>query len=148
GGSWIWSASIRFFFMLTMLLIFVRLRKQVLLVLHHIKKYLKEWIIWSTIGFCFFYAPLTFVTIHAAGWLVAATFQLNIVAGSLLIPFINKSNPSIPNQSVLISITIIIGNFMMQMEHAENFPIKAIILSVLPMIVAAISSPLVNRKIM
>ena len=91
GGSWIWSASIRFFFMLPMLLIFVRLRKQVLPVLHNIKKYPKEWIIWSTIGFCFFYAPLTFATIHAPGWLVAATFQLNIVAGSLLVPFINKS---------------------------------------------------------
>ncbi|HIV73598.1 MAG TPA: multidrug resistance efflux transporter family protein [Candidatus Pseudogracilibacillus intestinigallinarum] len=148
GGSWIWSASIRFFFMLPMLLIFVRLRKQVLPVLHHIKKYPKEWIIWSTIGFCFFYAPLTFATIHAPGWLVAATFQLNIVAGSLLVPFINKSNRSIPIQSVFISIIIIIGIFMMQMEHAENVPIKAILLSVLPMIVAAISYPLGNRKMM
>src|SRR5699024_12792478 len=98
-----WSASIRFFFMLPMLLIFVRLRKQVLPVLHHINKYPKEWIILSTIGFCFFYAPLTFATIHAPGWLVAATFQLNIVAGSLLVPFINKSNRSIPIQSVFIS---------------------------------------------
>src|SRR5699024_1315031 len=95
GGSWIWSASIRFFFMLPMLLIFVRLRKQVLPVLHDIKKYPKVWINCCSVGFCFFYAPLTFATIHAPGSLVAATFQLNIVAGSLLVPFINKSNRSI-----------------------------------------------------
>src|SRR5699024_4691234 len=139
---------VRFFFMLPMLLIFVRLRRQVKPVLLHIKKYPKEWILWSTVGFGLFYAPLTFATIHAPGWLVAATFQLNIVAGSLLVPFINKTNRSIPLQSVFISIIIIIGIFLMQIEHAENVAINGVLLSVIPMVISAISYPLGNRKMM
>src|SRR5699024_4005263 len=85
GGSWIWSASILFFFMLPLLFLFVAFRKQINPVLLHIKTRPVAWIIWSTVGFGFFYAPLTFATIYAPGWLVAATFQLNIVAGSLLV---------------------------------------------------------------
>jgi len=127
GGSWIWSASIRFFFMLPLLFLFVAFRKQVKPVLLHIKKRPIAWIIWSTVGFGFFYAPLTFATIYAPGWLVAATFQLNIVAGSLLVPLINKQNRKIPIQSVFISLIIIFGVFLMQIEHAENVAMKGVL---------------------
>lgn len=148
GGSWIWSASIRFFFMLPLLLLFVAFRKQIKPVLLHIKKRPMEWIVWSTVGFGFFYAPLTFATIYAPGWLVAATFQLNIVAGSLLVPFINKQNRSIPIQSVFISVIIIFGVFLMQLEHAENVAMTGVVLSVFPLIISAFSYPLGNRKMM
>src|SRR5690625_1505912 len=148
GGSWVWSASIRFFFMLPILLILVAFRKNIRPVLVHIKKHPLPWIVWSTVGFGLFYAPLTFSTIYAPGWLVAATFQLNIVAGSLLVPFINKTNRSIPIQSIIISIIIIIGVFLMQIEHAENVPIAGIALTIVPLIVSAISYPLGNRKMM
>jgi len=148
GGSWVWSASIRFFFMLPMLFILVAFRKNITPVIAHIKKHPLSWIVWSTIGFGFFYAPLTFATIYAPGWLVAATFQLNIVAGSLLVPFINKTNRSIPIQSVIVSVIIIIGVFMMQIEHAGKVPITGVILTVLPLIISSISYPLGNRKMM
>lgn len=148
GGSWIWSASMRFFFMLPLLFLFLAFRKQIKPVLLHIKKQPIAWMIWSTVGFGFFYAPLTFATIYAPGWLVAATFQLNIVAGSLLVPFINKQNRKIPIQSVFISLIIIFGIFLMQIEHAENVAIKGVLLSVIPLIVSAISYPLGNRKMM
>lgn len=103
---------------------------------------------WSTVGFGLFYAPLTFATIYAPGWLVASTFQLNIVAGSLLVPFVNSSNRVIPIQSVLISLVIIVGVILTQMEHAEVVPLKGFILTIIPMIIASISYPLGNRKMM
>lgn len=124
GGSWLWSASIRFFFMLPMLLLLVGWQRNVKPVWLHLKKYPFQWFVWSTVGFGLFYAPLTFATIYAPGWLVAATFQLNIVAGSLLVPFINKKNKSIPVQSVMISMMIILGIVLMQIEHADAVPIK------------------------
>src|SRR5699024_994320 len=95
-----------------------------------------------------FYASLAYATVHAPGWLVAATFQLNIVAGSLLVPFINKKNASIPVQSVFVSFIIILGVFIMQLEHANKVPLSGVVLTVLPLIVAAISYPLGNRKMM
>src|SRR5699024_5286563 len=124
GGSWIWSSSLRFYFMLIILLFLVRGKRNLMPVLQHIKKSPFQWIIWSTVGFGTFYATLTYATVHAPGWLVAATFQLNIVAGSLLVPLINKKNRKIPIQSVLISSVIILGVVIMQIEHANQVPLK------------------------
>src|SRR5690625_64870 len=75
GGSWAWSASLRFFFMLPMLLVIVGFNKNIKPVLIHIRNKPIPWIIWSTVGFGLFYAPLAFGTVYAPGWLVAATFQ-------------------------------------------------------------------------
>src|SRR5690625_30951 len=73
GGSWAWSASLRFFFMLPMLLVIVGFNKNIKPVLIHIRNKPIPWIIWSTVGFGLFYAPLAFGTVYAPGWLVAAT---------------------------------------------------------------------------
>src|SRR5690625_1870427 len=148
GGSWAWSASLRFFFMLPMLLVIVGFKKNIKPVFIHIRNKPIPWIIWSTVGFGLFYAPLAFGTVYAPGWLVAATFQLNIVAGSLLVPLINKGNNRIPMQSVIISIIILIGVFTMQLEHATVVPITGVILTVIPLIVSSIAYPLGNRKMM
>lgn len=148
GGSWVWSASLRFFFMLPILWLFVGWRRNLKPVLLHIKTYPLQWIIWSTVGFGLFYAPLTYATIYAPGWLVAATFQLNIVAGSLLVPLINKSNRVIPIQSVIISLIIFAGVVLTQIEHAEAVPVKGLILTIIPLLISSISYPLGNRKMM
>lgn len=148
GGSWVWSASLRFFFMLPILWLFVGWRRNIKPVLLHIKTYPLQWIIWSTVGFGLFYAPLTYATIYAPGWLVAATFQLNIVAGSLLVPLINKSNRVIPIQSVIISLIIFAGVVLTQIEHAEAVPVKGLILTIIPLLISSISYPLGNRKMM
>lgn len=148
GGSWVWSASLRFFFMLPILALFVGFRRNLLPVLRHIKSYPIPWVIWSTVGFGLFYAPLTYATIYAPGWLVASTFQLNIVAGSLLVPLINKTNRSIPIQSVIISLIIVTGVAMTQIEHADAVPLKGLVLTIIPLIVSSIAYPLGNRKMM
>lgn len=148
GGSWIWSSSLRYYFMLIILLFIVRGKNELVPVLRHIKRKPIQWLIWSTVGFGTFYATLTYATIYAPGWLVAATFQLNIVAGSLLVPFINKENRTIPVQSVVISSIIILGVIIMQIEHANQVPLSALLLTIIPLIIAAISYPLGNRKMM
>jgi hypothetical protein len=147
GGSWIWSASLRFYFMLPILILIVG-RKQIAPVLRHLRIYPVQWIVWSTVGFGLFYASLTYATIYAPGWLVAGTFQLNIVTGSLLVPFINQTNRFIPIQSVFISLIIISGVFMMQIEHVNQVPLMAVILTVVPLLIAAVSYPVANRKMM
>lgn len=151
GGSWIWSASLRFFFMLPMLFIIVGMRKSIKPVFLHLKKNPFPWLIWSTVGFGLFYAPLTFATIHGPGWLVAATFQLTIIAGSLMVPFLTKNSDlgnTIPVKSILISLIIIAGVVFMQVEHANAVPLSSVILCVLPVLVSAFAYPLGNRKMM
>src|SRR5699024_11129352 len=132
GGSWVCSASLRFFFMLPILWLFVGWRRYIKPVLLHIKTYPLQWIIWSTVGFGLFYAPLTYATIYAPGWLVAATFQLNIFAGSLLVPLINKSNRLIPSHNVIISLIIFARVVLSLIEHAHAMPVKGLILTIIP----------------
>ena len=149
GGSWVWSASLRFFFMLPMLLIIVGFKRNIKPVLLHIKKQPLPWIIWSTVGFGLFYAPLTFATIYGPGWLIAATFQITIIAGSLLVPFLSKGKKQrIPIQSIFISLIILSGVLVMQLEHASSVPFTNVIFCVIPLIIAAFAYPLGNRKMM
>ncbi|WP_404451579.1 multidrug resistance efflux transporter family protein [Virgibacillus necropolis] len=149
GGSWVWSATLRFFFMLPLLLIIVGYKRNVRPVFTHIKKQPLPWIIWSTVGFGLFYAPLTFATIYGPGWLVAATFQITIIAGSLLVPFLSKGKKQrIPMQSIFISLIILSGVFIMQLEHASSVPVLNVVLCVIPLIIAAFAYPLGNRKMM
>ncbi|MEI3609156.1 DMT family transporter [Pseudogracilibacillus sp. SO10305] len=148
GGSWIWSASLRYYFMFILLLIYLRKKKYIVEVIENMKKEPLKWIVWSTVGFGLFYSTLSYATVHAPGWLVAATFQLNIVAGSLLTPIINKENKSIPIMSVLISFIIIAGVAVMQMEHVKSVPLQSVLLTIVPLIVASVSYPVGNRKMM
>lgn len=151
GGNWIWSASLRFFFMLPLLLVMVGFQKNLKPVLMHLKKNPLPWLIWSTVGFGLFYAPLTFATIHGPGWLVAATFQLTIVAGSLMVPFLARDSiegRTMPVKSILISSIILMGVIFMQLEHANVVPASSVLLCVLPVLVSAFAYPLGNRKMM
>ncbi|WP_047985996.1 DMT family transporter [Ornithinibacillus californiensis] len=149
GGSWVWSASLRFIFMLPILFIIVGYKQNVKPVITHIKRTPVPWLIWSIVGFGLFYAPLTFASSYGPGWLVAATFQLTIVAGSLLVPFITKSQKQIlPLQSILFSVIILIGIGMMQVDHATEVPMINVILTIVPLIISAFAYPLGNRKMM
>lgn len=147
GGSWAWSASLRFIFMLPLLLLIVGFQRNIKPVLTHIAKQPIPWILWSTVGFGLFYAPLTFATVYGPGWLVAATFQLTIIAGSLLVPLLDKKG-IIPLQSIFISLIILAGVFIMQVEHASSTPFFGILLIVIPLVISAFAYPLGNRKMM
>lgn len=87
GGSWLWSSSLRYFFMLPFLLVIVYYRKGFGPIKTEMKKQPLPFFIWSVVGFVFFYAPLTYAAAFSPGWLVAGTWQLTILAGVLLTPF-------------------------------------------------------------
>ena len=117
GGSWLWSASLRYFFMLPFLYIIVVMRGRTKLTQLHCELKSKpwQWLIWSFVGFVLFYAPLTFAAGYGPGWLVSGTWQITIVAGVLLAPlFIQIVNGKtvrhhIPLISLLISGVVLIG---------------------------------------
>lgn len=77
--------------------------------------------------------------------LVAGCWQITIVCGVLLTPLFSKK---IPVKSLLISLIIIFGVFLIQYEHATSISLSGALLSIIPIIIAAFSYPLGNRKIM
>src|SRR5690625_5326045 len=129
--------------MLPLLLLIVGFQRNVKPVLTHIAKQPAPWILWSTVGFGLFYAPLTFATVYGPGWLVAATFQLTIIAGSLLVPLLDKKG-MIPLRGILISLLILSCVFIMHVEHASSTPFFSVILIMIPLIISAVAYP--DRK--
>ncbi len=158
GGSWYWSSSLRYIFMLPMLLIIMISKRQLKEVIIDIRKKPLPWLLWSTIGFGFFYAPLSFASSYGASWLVAGTWQLTIVAGGLMSPLffkiiktekgIVKIRSKIPKKSLLISLLILVGIALMYIEEATDISLLNTMLVIIPVIIAAFSYPLGNRKMM
>lgn len=92
GGHWLWSASLRYFFTLPILLLLCR--KSLAPVFASIKQAPVPWFLWSTVGFGLFYAPLTAASIFAESWFTASAWQFTIVAGILLTPLFGRKRPS------------------------------------------------------
>ncbi|EEM10909.1 hypothetical protein bmyco0003_24060 [Bacillus pseudomycoides] len=150
GGSWIWSASLRYCFMVPLLLIIVMYRGNLKQLFQYMKSNPKEWLLWSIVGFGLFYAPLSFAGAFGPGWLVASTWQITIIAGILLTPLFatNSLHKKIPMKELMMSAVILLGVLLMQVEHASSLGIRETVLCVVPVIVAAFAYPLGNRKMM
>ncbi|WP_026563684.1 DMT family transporter [Bacillus sp. UNC41MFS5] len=158
GGSWIWSASLRYFFMVPFLVIIVMGRKNLKPLLWDMKKNPGSWLLWSSVGFGLFYGPICFSAAYAPGWLIAATWQVTIISGSLLAPFfyervMTEKGPiqqkgKIPFKGLGMSVIILLGIILMQLEQANHISIGAISLGILPVLIASFAYPLGNRKMM
>ncbi|MBY0095513.1 DMT family transporter [Mesobacillus maritimus] len=154
GGSWIWSASLRYIFMVPFLVIIVLTRKNLKQLFSVMKEHPRSWLVWSFIGFGLFYAPLCFAAAYSPGWLIAGTWQITIISGSLLAPLFwvtlgnKKVKGKIPLKGLMLSMIILIGIILMQIEHAQSIPLATVLLGILPVIIASFAYPLGNRKMM
>lgn len=153
GGSWMWSSSLRFLFMLPFLFLIVGLRKNINQVWIEMKKKPFEWLTWSFVGFVLFYGPITYAAAYGPGWLVAGTWQFTIVAGILLAPLFYTSGSvrrrhSIQKRALAISSIILVGVLFIQQENASGLSFSEMAVGVLPVIIAAFAYPLGNRKMM
>lgn len=158
GGSWIWSASLRYFFMIPPLLLLVYGRKNLKPLLVEMKNNPRAWLLWSFVGFGLFYGPICFSAAYAPGWLIASTWQITIISGSLLAPLffetvITKKGPihvkgRIPFKGMAMSLIILLGIILMQLEQASSLKPIEVLLGVVPVIIASFAYPLGNRKMM
>ena len=158
GGSWLWSSSLRYFFMVPFLIAIVAYRKGLGDVKKEIVQKPAPFFIWSVTAFVLFYAPLTYAAAYSPGWLLAGTWQLTIVAGVLLAPLFTiivkttngekKIRQKIPVISLGITLIIFAGVVLIQIPHAQSVEIRTLLLGIIPVIVAAFAYPLGNRKMM
>lgn len=158
GGSWIWSASLRYIFMIPFLMGIVLLRKNLRPLLNEMRKFPVKWMLWSVVGFGLFYAPLCFAAAYSPGWLIAGTWQITIISGTLLAPLFfetvyTKNGPiqmrgKISFKGLSMSLTILLGIVIMQLEHANQLSLINVLLGVVPVLVASFAYPLGNRKMM
>ncbi|MFC7063309.1 multidrug resistance efflux transporter family protein [Halobacillus seohaensis] len=158
GGSWMWSSSLRFLFMLPFLLLIVLFRNNLKQVIYEMLKQPFQWLGWSFIGFVLFYAPLTYAASYGPGWLVAGTWQITIVAGTLLALLFSNTNLEQSGQfkvrnkvqvrALCISLLILLGVILIQQQKSSSLTFHDLTAGVLPVVFAAFAYPLGNRKMM
>jgi drug/metabolite transporter (DMT)-like permease len=149
GGAWEWTASLRYLMLLPLLAAIVGARRGLAPVLAALRAEPARWLLWSTIGFGLFYAPLAFAVSAGPGWLLAGTWQLTILAGILLAPVLyDDERAVIPRRAVAGALIVLAGVALMQAEHASGVGTDVLLVGVLPVIVAAFAYPAGNRRTM
>ena len=155
GGDWLWTASLRFLFMMPFFLIIVIVKRnsQLRFVFHTIKENWKSWFLWSQVAFGLFYIPLCFASSLAPGWLIASTWQITIIAGSVLAPFLEsnlskRKQSRISKQDGFIFSVILLGIVIIELQHMALANVTPLLVAFIAVLIAAVAYPLGNRKIM
>lgn len=150
GGHWTWTANLRTLFLIPILALVLLFTKQLKTLFIVLKK--RPWVFvkWGTVGFGILYTSLSVASLMVPGWMVAATFQINILAGMLLSPFVYKDERKfIPKKSLLISVLIVLGVLVMQFENLTQLDaFLPAVMSFFLVLIGAIVWPLGNRKLM
>jgi len=147
GGHWVWTASLRYGYMLIMLFLWLILTRQKPVLSGALREYCKNWIFWTfsgSIGFGAFYALLTFSSTFAPGWVVATTWQTTILASPVVLLIFGKR---VPARGLLFSVLIFIGILMVSGEQASSTPLSDVLLGTIPVIFAAFAYPLGNQMV-
>lgn len=147
GGHWVWSASLRYVFMvlfLTIITLFSGGLNQLQDVLRLFQLYWKFWIIAGSIGFGGFYALLCFSADFSPGWVIAATWQFTVVASLFVFMLFGRS---FPKRIWFFSSLILFGVALVNLSHIEEFDLKVLFLGGLPVLVAAFCYPFGNQLV-
>jgi drug/metabolite transporter (DMT)-like permease len=147
GGHWVWSASLRYLFMILFLsaILFVQggtsqLKSVLLLFLSH-------WIFWmvsGSIGFGAFYALICFSADFSPGWIIAATWQFTVVASLFVFLLFGRS---FPKRVWIFSLVIFAGVCLVNFSHVGEFELQTLLLGGLPVLIAAFCYPLGNQLV-
>jgi hypothetical protein len=144
--------------MVPILLLLVYRRKNLKRLFVEMRNNPRAWLLWSFVGFGLFYGPICFSAAYAPGWLIASTWQITIISGSLLAPLFLETvmTPNgpvrikgrIPMKGMAMSSIILLGIILMQVEQAESLRFREVFSGVIPVIIASFAYPLGNRKMM
>lgn len=147
GGHWAWTASLRFGYMLLFLALIILVTRGWRALAQVWQVFRAHWLFWilaGSIGFGVFYALITFSAAYAAGWVVATTWQITILATPVILLLFGRK---VPGKGLLFSGLIFIGILLVNVEHAVSTSLRDMLFSALPVLVAAFAYPLGNQLV-
>ncbi len=147
GGHWVWSASLRYIFMILFLLIVIRFvqgRKTLRALFKLFGEHLLFWTVAGSIGFGCFYALLCFSAEYAPAWVIAATWQLTIIASLFVLMLFGRS---FPKRIWLFSAIIVVGVGLINTSHLSVFHADEFIKGAFPVLIAAFCYPFGNQLV-
>jgi len=145
GGHWVWSASLRYLFMLLFLSAGLVLSGRGAVLGQIAQLFRKHWCFWTlagSIGFGIFYSLICFSASFAPAWVVATTWQTTILATPLVLLLFGKR---IPVRALAFIGLIFGGIILVNLEQARSGTLADLLLGGLPVLVAAVAYPLGNQ---
>lgn len=147
GGHWAWSAFLRYLFMLLLLavlLVVFQGRKTPWAVFRLFRKNLLFWVAAGSIGFGGFYSLICLSADYAPGWVIAATWQLTIIASLFVLVGFGRS---FAKRVWMFSILIFLGVLLVNISSVEEWNAQQLLLGGLPVLLAAFCYPVGNQLV-
>ena len=149
GGHWAWTATLRYLFMLPLLLALMPWQGGVAPVWHAVRAAPAAWLGWSGVGFVLFYGLLSFAAASGPSWLVAGSFQMTVVAGMLCAPLLyHDARAHIPRAGFAVGVLIVAGVLLMQLGNARGALEPSAWVALACVLVSAFAYPLGNRGLL
>jgi drug/metabolite transporter (DMT)-like permease len=147
GGHWVWSASLRYGYMILLLtawLLVFRGAPTVVRTLGLFFNHLAFWVAAGSIGFGAFYALICFSVDYAPGWIVATTWQFTIIATLVVLTAFGRR---FPRRIWLFSTIVFAGVFLVNISQAGAVDSAELIKGALPVLIAAFCYPIGNQLV-
>ena len=147
GGHWLWSASLRYAFMVLFLITIILFRGGVAQLKSVLKLFSSHWQFWTVtggIGFGGFYALICFSADFSPGWVIAATWQFTVVASLFVFMLFGRS---FPKRIWFFSLLIFCGVIVVNLSHIEEFDLGMLLFGGTPVLVAAFCYPFGNQLV-
>jgi drug/metabolite transporter (DMT)-like permease len=147
GGHWLYSATLRYFFMIMFLALVLLFQGGIKRLVDVYALFIQNYIFWiisGTIGFGFFYALICFAADFSPGWVIAASWQFTIVATLFVLLFFGKS---FSKKIWFFCFLIFIGVCLVNLSHIDNFELKVLIYGGIPVLIASFCYPLGNQLV-
>lgn len=146
GGHWVWSASLRYFYMVALLAAWLLLRRGpgfLASVFRLFWQRLSFWLLAGGVGFGVFYAAICFAADFTPGWIVAATWQVTILATPLVL---RAFGSRVPLHGLAFLACIFIGIVILNAQQlSQGVTLLQALAGILPVLLAAIAFPIGNQ---
>ncbi len=147
GGHWAWTSSLRFGYMLIFLavLLLITQGKKALAQVREV--FVQHWLFWviaGSIGFGVFYSLITFSAAHAAGWVIATTWQTTILATPIVLILFSRK---VPTKGILLTLLIFAGILLVNIEQATVTSLQTVFIGAIPVLIAAFAYPIGNQLV-
>lgn len=147
GGHWVWSGSLRYMYMIVLLMIALPVVQGRTAAMELLRMYARHWFFWTlsgSIGFGCFYSLCCFSADHSPGWVIATTWQVTIMASLVVLTAFGRS---FPLRTWFFSLLVFLGVLIVNLSQAGAASLEHLALGALPVLVAAFCYPIGNQLV-
>jgi drug/metabolite transporter (DMT)-like permease len=141
GGHWVWSASLRYVWMVLLLtagLLLTGRGRLLVSALRLLRRHWRFWLLAGSVGFGIFYAGIALAASYAPSWVVATTWQFTVLASPFVLLLYGRR---VPWRGVAFTSLIFLGILLVNLGQVQAAAWQEVVLGALPVIVAAFAYP-------